>query len=208
MTRPDWDSRYRSGDTPWDTGEPSQHLVDFVSTRCPTTGHALEVGCGTGTNALWLAAHGFSVLGVDISPIALDQARAKVAGSSLQCRFETQNFLVNAPADGPFDFVFDLGCFHVFVSLDERRCFAEQVRSVLRPGGRWLSLIGSTEGPARNEGPPRRSARDVIESIEPSLEILELRSIEFRANAPSPAAAWLCVSGPRKVPAQPPTPHK
>jgi SAM-dependent methyltransferase len=203
MPHPDWNERYQDADTPWDTGEPDVHLVEFVHSGAVRPGRALDVGCGTGTNAIWLAGQGFSVLGVDLAPLAIEQARAKAAGAKLECRFESLDFLNDRVPGGPFDLVFDRGCFHVFDEAAERERFAEHVASELAPGGRWLSLVGSTEGPARDWGPPRRTLRDVAEAIEPALEILELRSVEFRANLPGPAAAWLCFSRPREVPAQP-----
>src|SRR6185503_16850640 len=96
-----------------------------------------------------------------------------------KCRFEVADFLASPPA-GPFAFVFDRGCFHCFDTADERARFAANVARALAPGGVWLSLIGSTEGPPRDFGPPRRSVRDIAAAIEPHLEILSLRSAEFR----------------------------
>lgn len=145
------------------------------------------------------------VLGTDIAPAGIERARAKLSGQALDCRFEVVDFLSDNVAGGPYDLVFDRGCFHIFDDADDRRRFARRVASLLGRGGRWLSLIGSTEGPARDYGPPRRSARDVVDAIEPALEILELRSIEFRGDLPAPAAAWLCLSRPRLVLAQPST---
>lgn len=202
MAQPDWDQRYITGETPWDTGEPNSHLVDFVRSRSIGRGRALDVGCGTGTNGLWLAERGFDVLGVDISPVAIERARAKAAGTKLDCRFDVLDFLSDPVAAGPFELVFDLGCLHVFDRAEERRQFAQRVASLLRADGSWLSLIGSTEGPERDYGPPRRSARDVVDAIEPALELVELRSIELGAKLPAPVAAWLCISRPRRVPAQ------
>jgi hypothetical protein len=74
----------------------------------------------------------------------------------------------------------------------------------LEPGGFWLSLIGSTEGPPRESGPPRRSAREVTLAIEPALEIVELRSTEFRGHD---AKAWFCLSRRRTMPAAASTRH-
>ena len=121
----------------------------------------------------------------------------------MECRFESLDFLNDRVSGGPFDFVFDRGCFHIFDEAADRERFAEHVASELAPGGRWLSLAGSTEGPDRDWGPPRRSARDVVDAVEPALEILELRSVAFHANLPGPAAAWLCLFRQREVPAQP-----
>jgi hypothetical protein len=102
--------------------------------------------------------------------------------------------------------VFDRGCFHVFDDAAERGKLAAQVASVLAHDGVWLSLIGSTEGAPRDTGPPRRSARDVVGAIEPHLEILALRSAEFR-DTPQPAKAWVCLARRRPVPAQPSSRH-
>jgi SAM-dependent methyltransferase len=149
-----------------------------------------------------MAERGFDVLGVDVSPLAVERAHAKMEGQALRCRFAAWDFLAAPPPAAPFQFVFDRGCFHVFDEQDERRRFAEQVARALGPGGLWLSLIGSTEGPPREVGPPRRSAREVTLAIEPALEIVELRSAEFRGNN---AKAWFCLSRQRTIPAQPST---
>lgn len=200
----DWNEHYASGQTPWDSGEPDPALVEAVEAKTIRPGRALDVGCGTGTNALWLAAHGFDVLGIDVSPLAIDRARARMGGGAHACRFEVLDFLLDPP-QGPFDFVFDRGCFHVFDEPEVRAHFAAIVAAVLAPDGVWLSLIGSTEGAPRETGPPRRSARDIVSAVEPVLEIVQLRSIHFDLNLDVPPAAWLCLSRVRAVPAQPST---
>jgi SAM-dependent methyltransferase len=174
-------------------------LVEMIESYAIPPGRTLEVGCGTGTNAIYLAQHGFEVVGVDISPLAVENARAKANG---RCRFETLDFLNGAPTGGPFQFVFDRGCFHTFDEDHERTRFAENVAAALVDGGVWLSLIGSTEGPAREVGPPRRTARDVMNALEPSLELLEFRSREFGVCGEQ-LKAWLCLSRKRTIAAQP-----
>src|SRR5690606_2474840 len=125
-------------------------------------GRALDVGCGTGTNAIRLAEHGYTVVGVDVAPLAIEQARAK-ARPGLPCRFVTLDVLATLPDGGPFQLVFDRGCFHVFDAPADRARLVAQVAAVLAPDGVWLSLIGSTEGPPREVGPPRRTLRDVVD---------------------------------------------
>lgn len=197
-----WNESYATGQLPWDTGEPEPLLVEFVTAGGVAPCPALEVGAGTGTNAIWLAERGFDVLGIDLSPLAVERALTRMDGRPLRCRFTAADFLTDPPRGGPFQFVFDRGCFHVFDQPEERERFAANVAAVLKPGGLWLSMLGSTEGPAREAGPPRRSARDITLAIEPVLEIVELRSQEFRSYA---AQAWLCLSRRRSIPAQPST---
>lgn len=209
MRSRDWNDDYAQEFIPWDTQEPDPNLVEFVQRRGLAPGRALDVGCGTGTHALWLASLGFDVLGVDVSERAVELAKAKAKAKPIagRCAFTTLDFLAAAPEGAPFDFVFDRGCFHVFDAHDERARFAARVADCLAPHGQWLSLIGSTEGPAREQGPPRRSARDIANAIEPALEIVELRAIAFDLDLPTPPRAWLCVARPGAVPAQPSTVH-
>ena len=202
MSHPSWNESYASGQLPWDTGQPEPLLVEFVTSSGLKLSPTLEIGAGTGTNAIWMAERGFDVLGVDVSPLAVERARAKKEGRALRCRFTALDFLAATPPDGPFQFVFDRGCFHVFDEPNERQRFAAGVAATLAPGGLWLSLIGSTEGSPREVGPPRRSAAEVTFAIEPALEIVELRSAEFLG---SNAKAWFCLSRQRIMPAQPST---
>ena len=68
MPNHDWNERYEQGDLPWDSAEPDDHLVQFVRDRKLAHGRALDVGCGTGTNALWLAEQGFDVALYHVKP--------------------------------------------------------------------------------------------------------------------------------------------
>ncbi len=207
MTQPDWNARYAEGEPPpWDTGRPDDHLVEMVRAGTVPPGRALEVGCGTGTNAVWLAEQGFDVLGVDLSPLAIQKARARAAAAGRPCRLEVVDFLSGDPPAGPFDFVFDRGCFHVFDDAERRARFAGRVAALLAPAGLWLSLVGSTEGAPRDVGPPRRSVRDIAAAVEPALEVVTLRGVPFGVNLDDEAPrGWLCLSRRRELPAQPST---
>ncbi len=200
MPHRSWNDSYASGQPlPWDTGTPDPMLVEMIESRAIAPARTLEVGCGTGTNAIYLAQHGFEVLGVDIAPLAVEAARVKAHG---RCRFETADFLNEAPPGAPFGFVFDRGCFHTFDEDHERERFAHNVAASLAEGGVWLSLIGSTEGSPRDTGPPRRNAREIMNAIEPWLEILHFRSSEFGVGG-EPLKAWVCLSRKRAIPPQP-----
>jgi SAM-dependent methyltransferase len=201
MSTPDWDERYATDNLPWDTGEPDPQLVDAIDRGPIAPGRALEVGCGTGTNALWLSSRGFDVLGIDISPRAVAKAKAKAEAAGARVRFMVLDFLNAEVEAAPFDFVFDRGVLHVFDDAADRARFASHVARVLDERAHWLCLAGSTEGPPRESGPPRRSACDLIEAVEPVLEIVELRSSAFDAEW----KAWRLLSRARELPAQPST---
>jgi SAM-dependent methyltransferase len=207
-TQHDWNAHYAANELPWDSAEPEPSLVALVESGSVNKGRALEIGCGTGTNALWLATQGFEVAALDIAPLAIERARAKAAAAPKaaadRCSFETRDFLTGELPKGSFQLVFDRGCFHVFEDSNDQLSFAARVGKVLASGGLWLSLIGSTEGPAREMGPPRRTAREVIQALEPAVALVQLREMEFSgpAGAPPPKA-WYCLSRRRDVPAQP-----
>jgi methyl halide transferase len=205
MPGPDWNERYKAGDLSWDTNVPDENLVRLINSKTVSPCKALEIGCGTGTNSLWLARQGFSILGVDISQEAVDLANRKKENQSLLCDFAQMDFLRDESLPQSFDFVFDRGCFHVFDQEADRILFARQVSRVLRMNGSWVSLIGSTEGSPRDAGPPRRTAIDVIKAIEPYLEIMELSSVFFQTSSPSAVRAWLCRAKQRMEAAQPST---
>jgi SAM-dependent methyltransferase len=208
MPEHDWNSHYASNQLPWETGEPDPHLCEVVQQGLVARGRALEVGCGTGTNAIWLDQQGYDVVALDVAPLAIERARAKAAAESAsRCEFAVRDFLAGEPLQGSFQLAFDRGCFHVFDAKEQQSAFASRIASVLAPDGVWLSLIGSTEGPAREMGPPRRSALDVVSAVEPHLELATMRAIRFAPipGETTPPRAWLCLWRRRATPAQPST---
>ena len=69
--------RYQAGDTPWDISKPDYNLIQTVTTTPIQPCKALEIGCGTGDNAIWLSQHNFDVLGIDASEIAIERLKRK-----------------------------------------------------------------------------------------------------------------------------------
>jgi SAM-dependent methyltransferase len=196
-TPADWENRYTSGDMPWDVGHPDPFLAEVFARHAPPEGPVAEIGCGTGTNAGWLAAQGREVVAVDLSPTAVAMARAKVGGAA-SIRVEQADFLADGLPGGPFAFVYDRGVFHVFDDEADRARFAARVAAQLLPDGLWHSLLGSTDGPPRDVGPPRRSVLDVGRAVEPALEILRLEAVDFDVIDRS-AQAWLMVARKRRT---------
>ncbi|NCQ34556.1 class I SAM-dependent methyltransferase [bacterium] len=199
LDRASWEQRYTDGDLPWDTGEPDGHLRGVIEHHDLAPCRALEIGCGTGTNAIWLAQQGFDVTGMDLSPTAIASAEAKRATLGVRCGLVAGDFLTDDLPRAPYEFVYDRGCFHIFDDVQARAGFASRVGELLAPEGVWHSLIGSTDGPPRDAGPPRRSAAAIIAAIEPHFEILELTSTSFDRERHSEARAWVLVARRRVV---------
>jgi methyl halide transferase len=191
---------YKSGDTPWDIGQPDFNLIEVV-TQKPILGcKALDIGCGTGDNSIWLAQKRFQVIGTDTSEIALEKAREKASKANVPCKFMRVDFLKDRIEGGPFGFVFDRGCFHSFSSENDRRTFAENVVAHLEEAGLWLTLVGNADEHRRGPGPPQRTAGDIVLAVEPYFEVLALTSSQFGSNRPNPPRAWRCLMQKRHVP--------
>ncbi|MCK5516981.1 MAG: class I SAM-dependent methyltransferase [Desulfobulbaceae bacterium] len=188
-----WDDRYEQDDLPWDTGHPDTYLVRMVSRWPKLAGKVLEVGCGTGTNAIWLAEQGLEVTGLDISSSAIALAQDRAAVKGVECRFLADDFY-NCPLDNEFAFVFDRGCFHSTADAEGRTQFVDRVASCLISGGIWLSLMGnSDEIVEKGKGPPRLSAMEIAASVEPAFEILRLESCLLESRSPQPPRFWQCL---------------
>jgi SAM-dependent methyltransferase len=167
---------YRRGRTPWDTGITPPEVVEELSGMEP--GRALDLGCGTGTNVLWLARQRWTAVGVDFSSLAIGSARRKADWTSGATFVEGDvTRLSELGVDGPFDLVLDIGCFHS-VPVGRRDDYEHEAARVARPGARmmifafgpWIRIPGS---PRRTREPEirRRFGRDFeLERVVPGEE--------------------------------------
>ena len=192
--------RYERGDTPWDIGQPDFNLMETVTRTPITPGKALDIGCGTGDNTIWLCQQHFSALGIDASAIAIAKAREKALKAGVQCTFKKLDFLAGRIKEAPFGLAFDRGCFHALNSDKERKRFAAHVHAHLAKEGLWLSLVGNTDEQRHAAGPPQRTAGEIVRAVEPYFEILSLVSTHFGSLRPNPPRAWACLMRKRVAP--------
>lgn len=185
---------YRSGNMPWDIGRPDFNLRQILKTFDIAGGRALEIGCGTGDNAMFLAQSGFDVTATEIVDRALEAACSKAKDKGVNCRFVLKDILEKDIPCTPFNFVFDRGCFHSFDSPDKRKKFAQVVAGHLAPGGYWLSLLGNADEKRQGPGPPQRTALEIIEAVEPFFEIILLKSSCFDSNMKPPPRNWILLA--------------
>ncbi|MGB9669140.1 MAG: class I SAM-dependent methyltransferase [Anaerolineales bacterium] len=119
----------------WDTGITPPELVDFVNNRNPA--HALELGCGSGTNAMFLAQHGWQVVAVDFSHLAIFKAKQKSYHLNLPIKWichDVSNLTLN---NMTFDLILDIGCFHGLTPQQKQR-YRTQLKSYLAENGTFL----------------------------------------------------------------------
>jgi SAM-dependent methyltransferase len=126
---------YRTGRTPWDTGVTPPELVDLIQgPDALVPGRALDLGCGTGTNVMYLADRGWAATGIESDPRAVEAAERRVQTSPGASVFRGDVTRLDALAvDGPFDLVLDIGCFHS-IAPRRRDAYALGVATRTAPG--------------------------------------------------------------------------
>ena len=144
MTGLPWNASYDNGPPPWDIGRP-QPAVELLAAEGGFSGAVLDAGCGTGENALYIAALGLAVLGVDVAETALESARAKAVLRGIDVEFVTADALRLGRLERAFDTVLDCGLFHTFNDV-ERSQYEESLASVTEPGGTLHVLCFSDTG--------------------------------------------------------------
>ncbi len=189
----DFDERYKTGNTPWEIHRPDQSLMEFIKEHKLTPCRAIDIGCGTGSNLIWLAQHSFQATGYDLSPLAIEKARQKAADAGVDCSFINSDFLAEDIPAASFDFAFDRGCFHHIREHDKRLVFAKKVSDVLCNNGIWLSLVGNRDETREGPGPPKLSATEISKAAELYFEIVSLKAHHFDFDHEGiPAMNWVC----------------
>jgi SAM-dependent methyltransferase len=156
-----WEDAYKTR-PPWDIGRPQPAFVELVQAGELNKGRVLDVGCGTGENALYLAEREFSVIGVDLSTRAIDVAKTKGSERKLKVDFRLANALSLDFKNAYFDNAIDSGLFHTFNDND-RVVFAREIARLLKTDGRYFMLCFSDKEPT-NWGGPRRVTKEEIEA--------------------------------------------
>jgi SAM-dependent methyltransferase len=162
---------YRSGRPPWDTGVSPPELVAAIEgERALPPGRALDLGCGTGTNSLYLARHSWHTTGVDFVAHAIAQAEAKaraagaLPGSVRFLRGDATR-LETLDLGEPYTLIFDLGCLHGIPS-ERRARYAAGVAQAAAPGALYLLYaFGPTKLGPRNAGLKEDEVRALFAGI-------------------------------------------
>ena len=189
----DWNDRYRDGNLPWDTGRPSAQLQHVLSRNAIQPCRALEIGCGTGTNCVWLAEQGFDVTCIDVAPLAVEEAEKRARAAGVKARFLVADVLDLPDLGEPFAFFFDRGCYHA-VRRDSPDQYAPAVARRLASGGRGLILAGNAREP-HEPGPPVVSEEQIRDELGAAFQILDLHEFRFdeAPGVPARFLGWSCL---------------
>ena len=195
-----FEDAYAAGAPPWDIHGP-QPVIERLAKAGEIVAPVLDAGCGTGENALYLAARGLEVTGVDVVPRAVEAARDKARARGLAAEFLVLDALRLGELGRTFATVIDSGLFHVFEGA-ETELYVGALAAVLHPGGRcYVHGVGDLEpGPG-----PRRLTRDELRAAfgRPPFRVVSIAAAGILNRDGGTRRAWLATvekEGPTPAP--------
>jgi cyclopropane fatty-acyl-phospholipid synthase-like methyltransferase len=127
--------RYWRNKVPWDTNITPPEVMEFLAGARP--GRALDLGCGTGTNAMTMAQYGWQVTGLDFSMKAIRAARSKAARAGITIDFQVKDVSDLSELTGLYDYALDIGCLFTLKVADKRR-YASGISLLLKRGATYM----------------------------------------------------------------------
>ncbi len=163
----DWEKVYSErslAQIPWHSDKPDQEFIELIESEKIRPCCVLDVGCGAGTDAIYLASKGSNVTAIDISHEAIRIARGRAEKAGVKVNFIIGNFLDVESDNESFDFINDRGCFHHMNPL-HREDFAAKVNRVLKSNGFYYLRCWSDKQEKERVGGAHRISKDVIYRI-------------------------------------------
>ena len=186
-----FDTAYRTGVPPWDIGRPQPAIVRLAEQGL-MAGRVIDLGCGTGENALYLASRGVTVVGVDAAPTAIARADEKARLRGIESAFLVADALALEALERTFDVGIDCGLFHTFSDADRVR-FERSIKRILRVGGRYVLLCFSENQPG-DFGPRRVTQAEIRATFATGWTVDSIVAERFAARLPGGGAeAWLAL---------------
>jgi len=149
MDSHDWDQRYAERDLVWSAG-PNRFLE--AETADLPAGRALDVACGEGRNAIWLAERGWRATGVDYSPVAIDKARAWATERGVEVEWIVGDVTAWTPAPRGYDLV---AVMYLQLPADERAVAYARAAEAVSSGGTLLVVAHDLDNLAHGYGGPK-----------------------------------------------------
>lgn len=173
----EWNQRYLDDNTPWDSRIPSHELIRTLNEELIEPCRVAELGCGSGTNAIYLASRGFEVTGIDCAKTAMEFAQTRADEALVAVEWieaDISEFQIDVK---PFEFVFDRGCYHA-VRRSDPAGYLRTLEKLTQPGSRFLVLTGNANE-EREHGPPALREDEIRADLEKLFNIQWIREFHF-----------------------------
>lgn len=165
---------------PWDIGRPQAEFVK-VAENGEIHGRILDVGCGTGENAIFLSQFGTETWGIDSASLAIEKAKQKAKERGARVKFSVADAFRLDELGTKFDTVVDCGLFHIF-SDKERSLFTKSLRSTMETKGTYFMLAFSTKEPSGWGGPRRVSEQEIRDVFKGGWKVNYIRDCRLETN--------------------------
>jgi len=197
MSQVEMDEIYRNvplEKIPWNIETPPDVLVKLIESGKVKPCQTIDLGCGAGNYALYLAGIGFEVTGIDISPWAIKIAKEHATRKGVRCLFLTADVLDNLnKVQGTFDFAYDWEMLH-HIFPEKRKKYVDNVYQLLNPKGKYLSVCFSEKDTQFGGSGKYRetqlgttlyfsSEEELKELFESCFNIQELKTIEIKGKS-------------------------
>jgi cyclopropane fatty-acyl-phospholipid synthase-like methyltransferase len=190
---PGWEERYQQQAVetmPWFYPELDDDLKQALDELGLQSGSALDLGTGPGTQAMQLAKRGFAVTATDISAAAVRLARQKAEAQGLALRWQ-QDDILSTRLTGPFDLIFDRGCFHV-LPPERRQDYVSTIAGLLRSGGYLFLKCFSSLQPG-TQGPHRFTPEQIWAIFSSQLQVRSIKETVYQGTLDPLPRALFCV---------------
>lgn len=180
MSAMDWDVLYRETLPPWEVGSASPELGRILEEWQFPKGTLLDLGCGTGADAVFLAQHGFDVTAVDFSPTALERARTRAQNAATNVCFVLEDVFRFGFHGGVFDLVYD-SSFYQFVRQWELSRLLDLLWRITKPGSYYVCITKTTPQSTNSEL-PQLSEDDLKSELGRLFELVQIRQFTFESR--------------------------
>lgn len=180
-----WNERYLTENTPWRHDVPHAKIIEFVEKYTAESSKVLEIGCGTGAEAIALDKFGFEVLAIDLAPKAIEIAAELAKQEHSRAKFQIMDFMEQQQELSTFATAIDAACMHTFTEPESRQQFATYVANHLDEKGIWINLscakpaVAWVTAATGVESPPALSLTELASAAERHFILLEIASISM-----------------------------
>lgn len=188
----DWDeiySRHNLDEIPWHSDKPDQELIDLIENKKIRPDSVLDIGCGAGTDAIYLASKGCKVTAIDVSHEALRIAQERAGKAGVEINFIAGNFLDIEFHNESFDFINDRGFFH-HINPGSREKIAIKINNLLKSNGYYYLRCWSDKEEESNQGPYRISKDEIKNTFSEFFKIGKIKDFRFSGKG---ARGYACL---------------
>jgi len=177
----DWEkiySQYDLTEIPWHSEKPDQEFIELIENQEIEPHLVLDVGCGAGTDAIYLASIGCDVTAIDISHEAIRIARERAEKAKVKVNFVADNIMEFDFHNKSFDFINDRGVFH-HMNPQDREKFAMRINDLLRSNGFYYLRCWSDKEEENTRGPYRISKDEIKNTFSKFFKVGEIKDFRF-----------------------------